>query len=137
MPPQRRFRGRCFRDGRFCHGWLRCHCGQPQPAADEIRHDLRGCDDGESFAVQAQPAAAAAARLEDRLRRRAPAPISRVGAIRLREPRLEPAGARLIIIKPGLQGLRRLGCFFGGVVRLRAFCGASSARSSICAYSCL
>ena len=57
---------------------------QPLPAADEIRHDLRGLDGGGTFVVSVQ-----LPRTSRLVPRRAQAPVSTGGATRRPEPRQE------------------------------------------------
>src|SRR5208282_5926389 len=100
------------------------------PAVHEIRHDLRGCGVGETFE--------AAAHLPPMLRLapwRAPAPVSTGDATRPLESRREFREARARYRRTWAARARVL-WFLPWWSRLRPSCGASSARSSICAYSC-
>lgn len=104
----------------------------PLPAAIEIRHDLRGPDDGARFVVSVQ--LQRMPRMVPRQAQpRARAPVPTGGATRLRQLR-----ARRRAHCHSISAARARGrCLLPWGNRPRSSCGASNARSSICAYSLL
>ncbi len=110
---------------------------QRLPVVDEIRHDLRGCDDGETFVFSVQllqmPGLAP---IRAPARAPAPARVSTGDGTRLLEPRRELREARRARYRRTWAARARVLWLLPWRCRLRPSCGASSARSSICAYSC-
>jgi hypothetical protein len=110
--------------------------------ADDFRHDLRGRDDGAPFEVSLQRPRVMRL-LSTRARMQARAQISKRGATRLpelgrgfQESRPPPRRAhrrRISVAKAQVQE----NCLLLWRILLRGSCGASSARSSICAYIAL
>jgi len=113
------------------------------PAASDLHHDLRGCDDGATSAVSVrlqQIRLMMPRRLPIPVQARAPtqAPLSPGGATQPPEPPPEPQTARLAHYhRKTSAATARARWLLLWRSLLRASCGASSARSSICAYSCL
>ena len=112
-PGKRRFRSRCFCRRRVCHRRFCRRCGRSRsrPLASS---------------TTTSAAATTASRPQSRLNRRWPSRCAGLwdrlgnrlwrryrGVTRLHYWNLGWSSAGLIIIKPGLQWLRRLGCFFG------------------------
>jgi len=112
------------------------------PAASDLHHDLRGCDDGATSAVSVrlqQIRLMMPRRLPIPVQARAPtqAPLSPGGATQPPEPPLELQTARPARYRKTSAATARARWLLLWRSLLRASCGASSARSSICAYSCL
>ena len=110
---------------------------QSLPAANDLRHDLLDCDDGAAFVVSVHPLWMP--RLlprQTQVRVLGPVPLSTGGAPVPREQSLEPRAAHPHYRRTSAATVRaRWSLLWWNL--LRASCGASSARSSIYAYSCL
>jgi hypothetical protein len=111
-------------------------------AASDLHHDLRGCDDDATFVVSVrlpQMLGMMPRPLPRQLQVRAPAqaPLLTGGATQSPEPPLKLRTARPAHYRKTSAVTARARWLLLWRSLLRASCGASSAQSSISAYSCL